>query len=319
MKKVYESDIKIIAERDAHIKQQIEDLEKLDPTEKDYNDKLQIQVDEFVRTVPLQNRTALTQYVARRRLVLKLFNEILDKQLEIQKKTKKNIDEKLLHNLIFQQSSTTPENSDLWLMNEEFIYFKGTSEGKIGTILIDKDNIIKDELSEEEEAYRLKQEGDARQKRPDILLFPKEEKCIIIEFKSPEVNISEHLNQINRYASLINNLSKDKYNFTTYYGYLIGENIDIDDISDNDSDFKSAHSLNFIYRPHKNITGKFGKKDGALYTEIIKYSTLLERAKLRNEIFIKKLDNAETKKYKKATKPKKESNKPIIDENDIVN
>ncbi len=289
LRKVYESDIKIIAKRDAHIKQQIEDLEKLDTTEKDYNDKLQIQVDEFVKTVPLQNRTALTQYVARRKLALDLFGKILNKQLEIQKTNPKSIDEKLLHNLIFQQSSTNPEDSDLWLINEEFIYFKGTSEGQLGTILINDDNIIKDKLSEEEETYRLKQEGDAKQKRPDILLFPKEEKCIIIEFKSLDANISEHLNQINRYASLINNLSKDKYNFTTYYGYLIGENIDIDDIEDNDSDFKSAHSLNFIYRPYKRISGKFGKSDGSLYTEVIKYSTLLERAQQRNDIFIKKL------------------------------
>ena len=72
-------------------------------------------------------------------------------------------------------------------------------------------------------------------------------------------------------------------------GYLIGENIDIDDIEDNDPDFKSAASFNFIFRPHKRILGKFGKSEGALYTEIIKYSTLLERAKQRNEIFIKKL------------------------------
>jgi hypothetical protein len=33
----------------------------------------------------------------------------------------------------------------------------------------------------------------------------------------------------------------------------------------------------------------FVKGDASLYTEVIKYSTLLERAKLRNEIFIEKL------------------------------
>jgi hypothetical protein len=289
LQKVYEADLKIIAKRDAHIKQQIEDLEKLDTTEKNYNEKLKVQVDEFVKVVPQQNRTALTQYVARRKLVLDLFGKIISKQLEIQKTTGKSIDEKLLHNLIFQQSSTDPETSDLWLMNEEFIYFRGTSEGQLGTILIDDDNIIKDNLSPEEEKYREKQEGDAKQKRPDILLFPKEGKCIIIEFKSLDTNISDHLNQINRYASLINNLSKDKYNFDTYYGYLIGENVDTDDIQDNDSDFVAAGKLDFIFRPHKRIVGKFGKNDGSLYTEIIKYSTILKRAQQRNEIFISKI------------------------------
>ena len=128
------------------------------------------------------------------------------------------------------------------------------------------------------------------QRRTDILLFPKEGKCIIVELKAPDINVTDHLNQINRYASLINNLSRDEFNFKTYYGYLIGENIDVDDIEDNDSDFQSAHALDYIYRPYKRIAGKFGKSDGALYTEIIKYSTLLERANLRNEIFIKKLE-----------------------------
>ena len=35
------------------------------------------------------------------------------------------------------------------------------------------------------------------------------------------------------------------------------------------------------------------KPDGDLYSEVLKYSSLLERAKARNEIFIKKLGLAE--------------------------
>jgi hypothetical protein len=176
------------------------------------------------------------------------------------------------------------------LINEDFIYFKGTSESKLGDIQFNGENIFKDKLSTEEEEYRFKQNGDAKQKRTDILLFPKEGKCIIIELKAPEINVSDHLNQINRYASLINNLSKDSFKFTTYYGYLIGESVDVDDIADSDSDFKSAFNLGFIFRPYKRIIGKFGKNDGGLYTEIIKYSTLLERANQRNKIFIEKLE-----------------------------
>jgi len=289
LRKVYEADAKIIAEGDAKIKHQFEELSKLNTTDNDYSKKLISQVDELVKTIPLQNKSVLTHYIARRKLVLDLFGKIIEKQLHIQETSEKSIDEKLLHNLIFQQTSDNPEESDLWLINEEFIYFKGTSEGQLGRILFDNDNIFKKNLSEEENNYRIKQEGDASKKRPDILLFPKEGKCIIIEFKSLDTNISEHLNQINRYASLINNLSIDHYNFTTYFGYLIGENMDIDDIQDNDSDFISSHQLDFIFRPYKRIIGKFGKSDGSLYTEVIKYSTLLDRALIRNKIFIDKL------------------------------
>ncbi len=288
LRKIYKAEAEAIAERDADIKQQVKELETLDSTEKDYQEKLKKQVNDFVKIVPLQNRTALIQYVARRKVVLELFDKILKKEIE-KLKNGERIDEDLMHNLIFQQHSDNPDSSDLWLINEEYIYFKGTSESNLGNIKIDGEKILKENLTEEEEAYRLKQQGDAHKNRTDILLFPKESKCIIIELKAPDVNISEHLNQINRYASLIYNLSKEKYCFDTFYGYLIGENIDIDDIRDNDSDFKEAPNLNFIYRPNKNIVGKFRKPDANLYTEIIKYSTLLERAKNRNNIFIKKL------------------------------
>lgn len=293
LKKVYKADAKRTAEKDAKLKEEIEkldiELNEFNPIDPNYEENLSEKISSLVEKIPLQNKVELTQYVARRKLVLDLFSKILDRELKIQHSTKKQMDEKLLHNLIFKQSSDNPNESDLWLVNEEFIYFKGTSEGTLGDIKVDGKNLIKDNLTEEETKYRLKQEGDAKLKRPDILLFPNEGKCIIIELKAPKVSISDHLNQLNMYASLINNLSKDEYKFNTFYGYLIGENIDIDDVEDKDSDFKEACNFNYMYRPYKRIAGKFDRKDGSLYTEVIKYSTLLERAQKRNEVFISKL------------------------------
>lgn len=292
LKKVYKADVEIIAEKDAKIKEKIDQLDTLDLTnseQNNYQDNLNQHIEELVEAIPLQNRTALTHAVARRKLVLDLFDKVLNRTLTIQNNGGRNIDEELLHNLIFPKHSIDSNTSDMWILNEDYIYFKGASEGSLGTIMLNNETIFKEELTPEEEQYKLKQEGDAGLNRTDILLFPKESKCIIIEFKTPNVNISNHLTQINRYASLINNLSKDKYRFNTFYGYLIGENIDVDDIIDNDSDFQDAEGLNFIFRPYKRIVGKFDRKDGALYTEIIKYSTLLERAKLRNKHYINKL------------------------------
>lgn len=288
LKKFYEAEAKKAASMDAAIKESVDKVENLDPTEPTYQEELKKAVDELVKTIPLQNKRALTHYVARRKLVLDLFQKILDSETN-KLKNGGRIDEDVLHNLIFQQSTNDPMNSDLWLVNEEYIYFKGISEGLLGQIEFEGTKILKENLTVEEEEYRKKQGGDAKLKRTDILLFPAEAKCIIIELKAPEENISDHLNQINRYASLINNLSIDTLKFNTFYGYLIGESIDPDDVIDNDSDFINAPNLGYIYRPYKRIVGKFGRKDGSLYTEIIKYSTLLERAKLRNKIFIDKL------------------------------
>ena len=81
LKKVYEADARIVAEKDAEIKQKIANLESLDSSKEDYQEKLKSQVEEFVKIIPLQNRTALTQYVARRKMVLELFRKILDKEI----------------------------------------------------------------------------------------------------------------------------------------------------------------------------------------------------------------------------------------------
>lgn len=288
LEKFYEAEAKKIASMDASIKESVDKLEKLDTSKPNYQDELKNAVDELVKTIPLQNKKSLTHYVARRKLVLELFQKILHNETD-KLKTGGRIDEDVLHNLIFQQSTNDPMQSDLWLVNEEYIYFRGVSEGLLGQIDLDGTKILKEVLTPEEQEYRKKQGGDARLKRTDILLFPAEAKCIIIELKAPNENISDHLNQINRYASLINNLSIDTLKFNTFYGYLIGESIDVDDIIDNDSDFKNAPNLGYIFRPYKRIAGKFGRTDGSLYTEIIKYSTLLDRAYLRNKIFIDKL------------------------------
>lgn len=286
--KIYQSDAEIKAKQDAQIKQQLNDIESLSPIDPEYQQKLAEKVNEFVSTIPLQNRTALSQYVAHRKLVLDIFGNIMHR-VELGEELNENI----LHNLIFQEGSSTPENSDLWLINEEFIYFKGNSNQRLCDVEYNGEQIIKQILTQEEQEYKNKCHHDGGLRKPDILLFPEEGKCIIIEFKAPDVEVSNHLHQINRYARLIHNLSQDKYKFTTYYGYLIGENIDIDDILDSIDNFVSASSLNYIFRPYVAIKGKFGRPDGALYTEVIKYSDLLKRAELRNQMFIKKLEESD--------------------------
>jgi hypothetical protein len=52
--------------------------------------------------------------------------------------------------------------------------------------------------------------------------------------------------------------------------------------------------LKFIFRPSYDIPGKFGRKKGDLYTEIIKYSDILKRAQLRNRILMEKLEENNT-------------------------
>lgn len=289
LKKIYKAEANTIAKRDADIKKQVKELETLEPTEKDYQEKLKKQVNDFVKIVPLQNRTALTQYVARRKVVLDLFDKILKKEIE-KLKNGERIDEDLMHNLIFQQHSDDPDNSDLWLINEEFIYFDGTSEYQLDKVEINGIKLFKDEFGKEVAEY-LNSLGEKRlTKRPDVLLFPPEGKCIIIEFKAPEVNVAEHLTQIDFYANLIRNYTVDEYQITTFYGYLIGESIQDRDVRGRVSRFEHSYHLDYWFRPSEPVNGFDGRSNGSIYTEVVKYSTLLERARLRNHIFIEKIE-----------------------------
>ncbi len=105
--------------------------------------------------------------------------------------------------------------------------------------------------------------------------------------------MSEHLDQINRYAMIIHNLSDPKFSINTFYGYLVGENIDYDAVQESNPYFKEAANLGFIFRPNLPIPGRFGHQEGDLYTEVIKYSELLKRAQNRNKVFIDKLETVE--------------------------
>lgn len=291
LEKFYSAEAKRTANLDANLKDSVDKLNQLDTTSPEYLKDLEEEIEKLVKYIPQQNKVDLTHYVARRKLILELFQKIIDKQLVTQTDGSRNNDESLLHNLIFQQSSSNPDRSDLWLVNEDFIYFKGTSESMLNDVTIDGQKLIRQDLSPEEQEFRTALGEDRLSKRPDILLFPQESKCLIIEFKNPSVNVSDHLNQINNYATLLRNFTVPEYKFTTFFGYLIGEKINGNDVRAHDADFKISYHFDYLFRPSKTIAGMFQNEgdDGNLYTEVIKYSTLLQRAKHRNQIFIDKI------------------------------
>lgn len=288
LEKFYEAEAKKAAVLDASIKDSVDQLEKLDTTAPNYLEELKKEVDKLVKTIPLQNKKSLTHYVARRKLVLDLFAKVLDKRLEVQQ-SGREINEALIHDLLFQQGDNNPENSDLWIINEDFIYFKGSSNMVLSQVAIDGDKLFKENFTIEEEKY-LKSFGENRKlKKPDVLLFPEEGKCIIIEFKAPDVNVSDHLTQIDKYAGLIRNYTNDKFQITTFYGYLLGESIEPRDVLGAVSSYEESYQFDYLFRPSTKVIGFEGRSNGSIYTEVIKYSTLLERAKQRNKIFIQKL------------------------------
>ena len=288
LRKVYAYDSNVLADNDAKMKKELEKIKFLDPTADNYSEKLESITNTLVSQIPIQNRTALTQYVARRQLILKELKYILDNQLTCQEKTTRAENEKLIHNLIFQQGSYETDKSALWLLNEDFIYFKGCSEQRLKDIQINGENIFKADISDEEEAYLTSFGENRKIKRPDILLFPEEGKCIIIELKAPDVNVSEYIPQVNKYATWILNFTEEKFHIDTFYGYLIGDNYSKEDVWSVDSDFEESYQFDYLFRPSKNVRGRDDRK-GSLYMEVLTYSTLLKKAEQRNKVYKEKL------------------------------
>lgn len=289
LQKIYAADSCLVARKDAEIKKQLESIESLRPEDEGYQEALEEKAKNLVTIVPLQNRNALSQYVARRKIVLELFNKILEREL-VRFRNGERIDEKVLHNLIFQQHSEDPKSSDLWLINEEYIYFSGASEERFEEITYNGEKIISRELTDEDKRY-LESLGERRlHKRPDVLLFPDEGKCLIIEFKAPDVNVAEHLSQIDFYANILLNYTSASLGFTRFYGCLIGEGIEDRDVRGRVSGFIHAPESDYWYRPDTPVVSfERGRPEGCIYTEVIKYTALLKRAMRRNQIFIEKL------------------------------
>ena len=293
LKKAYAYDAKVLAQKDAEYEEGIRRLKQLNPSSENYQKDLSAIVNQHVTSIPICNRMALSKYVIRRKMVIELMGMVLNQMLICQSNEKRNEDERLIHNLIFEQHSNNPLTSDLWLINEEYMYFKGSSESVLSKVELDGVRIFREDFNEEEERY-LKSLGENRKKmRTDVLLFPSEGKCVIIEFKNPNVNVSEHLNQVNRYAYFLRNFTKPEYKFLTFYGYLIGERLEKRDVRAADGDFKTSPNLDYLFRPMKNVPDDSSgeNQDGSLYMEVLQFSVLKERAEQRNRAFIDCLKN----------------------------
>ena len=186
LKKVYEYNADISAKHDAGIKSVMDSLKELTPSSKDFKKKLNEKVKKVTELVPQINRTELVRYISKRKVILDLMQKTLDKQLDCQQKNskgKKINHESFLHNILFSQHSDDPLDSNLWMINDDFIHYKGISESELRNIKVENELFFREDLTKEELEELTAYNRDKLGNRPDILLFPKEHKCIIIELK----------------------------------------------------------------------------------------------------------------------------------------
>ena len=293
-KKMFETQAKRFARQSIEIQTTYDELksleaEKLNPTDEQYRSKFNELVNKLLEKIPQQNKDELGRYIIRRDMVVSLLKLALNNQLEIQKnwkETSQHADkEGLIHNLVFKRRMKNIPN-DLWILNEEFVHFNGCSDIELNKLEINGKKLLRSNIDIDTELKRIGiEKKGALEWRPDIFLYPEEGKCILIEFKNPEVELSKHCDQIQKYAKIIANYSTQK--FTQFYGFLIGEQIDRLSVPDR---YQIAPYGNYWIYPNEPINNiESGLRIADLYQEIIPLSEIAKRAEIRNKSFAEKL------------------------------
>lgn len=270
-----------------------ESLVELDPTSKTFARNLKAKIDRVTELVPELNKMELLNYTAKRKVVLMLIEYILNKRLIIQHnkkgKKKKDNSETMLHQILFPKKSEDTLNSNLWIINDDYIHYNGISDTELGKLQFNGKDIIRDDLSKAEEAH-LNEYRKQLDKRPDILLFPQERKCVIIELKSLSVDVTKYLSQVKTYAALLREFAKEEYLIDEFYCYLIGEDFTFDEVKRADNNFQEDFSGSYLYyEKNDGVYGGPKRTNAKIRYEIYHYSTLLKKAVMRNKIFTDKV------------------------------
>lgn len=102
---------------------------------------------------------------------------------------------------------------------------------------------------------------------------------VIVEFKAPGVSLDEHDNDLTEYATILAAKSKRKLN--RFYGYLIGDKI-------NPIRLRGYHKLpgeRGYFATSNILEPTTGYAIGQLYSEVIYYDDVVDRARKRIGVY----------------------------------
>ena len=298
--KLFATQARSFAKRSIEIQQSYDEIVRFEtasknPLNEDYEEKMGEAAQKLLSLIPEQNKDELARYIIRRDMIVKILRLILNnksaqqviwKQLKESGEDVREDREGLIHDLIFKRKQHAVSESDLWILNEEYVHFSGCSDVPLDKLEVNGEKVLRDDIDLEKTMSEIGlQIGNRLEKRPDIFLFPEEGKCLLIEFKAPDVDVSKHLDQISKYAKLIANYARKE--IKQFYGFFIGENINRHDIPGR---YHRVPYGNYWVYPSESIEDIEKEVPIAdLYQEIIPLSTIADRAEIRNRSFANRL------------------------------
>jgi hypothetical protein len=192
-------------------------------------------------------------------------------------------DEELIHNIFFPMKRDSKQvlDHDVWLLSEEYHYFEYiASDVPLSRYRIDDEQqLFESDIDDELRKIFGKRTRDNEGKRPDIAIFSKEGACIIIEFKAPGVSMDDHVGDLMEYAQLL--AAKSRGRLRRFYGYLIGDTV---------NPLRLRGYTRFpvgqgYFSSDSIIEPSTQRPLGELYSEILYYNDVVERARKRIDIY----------------------------------
>lgn len=244
---------------------------------KEDSEKFSKEHEELYHKIIEVGNSKLSEYVIHRKLVLDLFQKLLNEKAT----------EKAVHNLIFPLQTLSDEigfeDHNLWMIDDKLSYHKY--------------------LASDKKFMKVEPINSTSNERPDIIVFNKPfafsndnkpyESIVLIEFKRPMRNDytddENPIHQINRYArEIIDGEAKDKhereFDFrknTPIYAYII---------CDLTKKLK-AYAKDSGFRPLPSGDGFFFFNDNYnMYVEIMSFDKILNDSRERNRVLFDKLN-----------------------------
>lgn len=267
-----------------------DELLALDPRTPDFRHKVGELSWKYASSIKKMDMTNLSQLVVRRSAMIEVLDMAVKRLLICQSEEpgKRNEHERIIHNIFFPmgKDSTESVDHDIWLLNEEYQYFKYIASDKpLKSIIWEGEgNLFESDIDESLAALFSANNKEHENKRPDIALFTKEGAAIIIEFKAPDVGIQDHIPDLAQYARLL--AAKSNGRIKKFYGYLIGCKIDTSRMLPSYTRFANGKGY---FHSDKLVDDDTNRAYGELYSEVLLYEHFIDRAALRLRIYKDKL------------------------------
>ena len=260
------------------IKKQAKELEKAtNETVSKTDTTYQKLFEQYWSSVTEISKTCLAEYVARRKTLLKLLEDALTIQNDGNFKK-----EDIIHSLICPMRHTsddiTFEEMNLWIVDERLAYHKYLASDKTlkSMPFIESNSTKEPDIAIFDQAFAY---SDSEEPFTTVT---------IVEFKKPDNDSKNPVNQVGEYVDLIRQGKKKKANgqsFSITHGTIFRCYV-ICDLTDK----MRTHCLNSGLVPTADNLGFAGfNQVRHSYIEVVSYNKLLADAKKRNEILFDKL------------------------------